>query len=86
MNEALEGLADSELPLVIPVESLGHTEPCAFSHAVRSYFVKAPSALRHELVDSPLMVEIALSINSTVTPSPAKTITDSTTTQCELED
>lgn len=40
MSEALEGLADAELPLVILAERLGHTEPCAFSHVVQSYFVK----------------------------------------------
>ena len=74
MSEALEGIADAELPLVILAERLGHTEPCAFSHVVRSYFVKAPSAPRHELVDSPLMGGKALAINSTVTPNPAKTI------------
>ncbi|MBV6659744.1 AraC family transcriptional regulator [Pseudomonas yamanorum] len=52
MSEALEGLADPGLPLVVLSERLGYAEPSAFSHAVRSHFGKAPSALRLELVRS----------------------------------
>ncbi|WP_237881114.1 AraC family transcriptional regulator [Pseudomonas sp. PGPR40] len=50
MSEALEGLADPALPLVMLAERLGYAEPSAFSHAVRSHFGKAPRALRDELV------------------------------------
>lgn len=49
MQEALEGLADHTLPLVMLAERLGYAEPSAFSHAVRSHFGKAPRALRLEL-------------------------------------
>ena len=64
MSEALEGLADPDLPLVLLAERLGYAEPSAFSHAVRGHFGKPPRALRHELVGDTSARGKALGISS----------------------
>jgi hypothetical protein len=43
-------LADATLPLASLCDALGYSEPSALSHAVRSYWGTAPSALRRELL------------------------------------
>ncbi|VVP12731.1 hypothetical protein PS900_03430 [Pseudomonas fluorescens] len=85
MSEALEGLADPDLPLVMLAERLGYAEPSAFSHAVRGHFGKAPSALRHELVGSLFAERKALAINRTKSSDHQNTTCEAKSTRCELE-
>ncbi|UCP11623.1 AraC family transcriptional regulator [Pseudomonas sp. MM213] len=85
MSEALEGLADPELPLVLLAERLGYAEPSAFSHAVRGHFGKAPSALRHELAGSLSAGGKALAINSTESSHHQITTCEANSTRCEVE-
>lgn len=85
MSEALEGLADPDLPLVMLAERLGYAEPSAFSHAVRGHFGKAPSALRHELASSLLAGGKPLSINNTVSSDHQSAACGANSPQCELK-
>ena len=86
MSEALEGLADPDLPLMMLAERLGYAEPSAFSHAVRGHFGKAPSALRLELVSSLSARGKAPAINSTESSDHLGTPCNADSTRRELED
>ncbi|WP_276574201.1 AraC family transcriptional regulator [Pseudomonas sputi] len=85
MSEALEGLADPNLPLVMLAERLGYAEPSAFSHAVRGHFGKAPSALRLELASSFPAGGKALAINSTESSDHQGASCKADSTRCEFE-
>lgn len=52
MNEAVQLLADAQVPLSILAERLGYAEPSAFSHAVRGHFGMSPRALRAEMAQT----------------------------------
>jgi len=85
MSEALEGLADLNLPLVMLAERLGYAEPSAFSHAVRHHFGKAPSALRHELAGSLSAGEKSLGNNGTGSSHHQNMARKANSSRCELE-
>ncbi|WP_318189361.1 helix-turn-helix domain-containing protein [Pseudomonas fluorescens] len=85
MSEALEGLADPDLPLVLLAERLGYAEPSAFSHAVRGHFGKAPSALRHELAGSLSAGGKALAITSNESSDHENAPCEADSTRSDLE-